>query len=365
MGHNCSQPARVQCPDPSHNSTHGPALELCLDDSLTIRSVSLRFLHRFSYSWNELVGQRFPIVLPPMVAELFERLPFPMDLKTLVKTETEFTQTVTYVTVVTSAKEYLRVKPQITYNDTRFDVPVMVVTLHEMRPGLIRHPQIPIQRMQMLANDRPCSPDKRNTVTLPDSVVVMFDMHNSTGLMTGNSVGNVVEVYHTLYSLVANELVKFEPFARLHETCGDSICLFFHAFGNPMLDPGILCRNSLVIARRCLRLMNAHLTSIGHGRIFMRCGIAFGDVVGSVIDGRTFRIFGQCMHRAARLEGLSDRETLYVDATIAKWNPDVEMQEKRVRLKGFPTSEEVYTVSTQTPSPPKKVWGYTEHSTLP
>lgn len=385
MGHNCSRNTRVQSPTDSFNdsfndgstdrsndsfndgSTHGPVLEVCLDERLCIRSTTLEFIHRFCFSsTDDIIGQPFMTLLPPMVAEVYGQLPLPLDLHDLVESETQFSRNVTYVTVVTAAKEYLRVKPQFVYNETRHKVPVVVVRMIEMRPGRIAHPQIPIQRMQNLVNDRPCSPDARNTITLTNSVIIMFDMHNSTELVGAIPIQRVVEVYHTLYSIVSNELLRFEPFARLHETCGDSICLFFNSFGRVMMEPNILCRHSFTIAQRCLQRMNGHLSSVSGGKSFMRCGIAFGDVIGTVIDGRSFRVFGPCLHRAARLEGLGDRTALYMDAAFARRVrplPDLEMQTKRVHLKGFEQAEEVCRVST--PDPEQKSSYHTERLTLP
>ena len=96
--------------------------------------------------------------------------------------------------------------------------------------------------------------------------------------------------------------------------------------------------------------------------VYMRCGIAVGNIIGSVIDGRSFRLFGSTINKAARLEGICEKNNICFDKIFynsliqSKWFKDCnennenneklkmknKIYSKSVILKGFLKEEIIY-----------------------
>ena len=315
-------------------------------------TVSFSFCNRFGYAIDELIGKPFSKVLPAFAAMVFNDAVFngPVSVGKFVDEENEFFARVTYVTLVTKSKEYIRTKGVMSIVDDR-----ITLKFQELVSGDVQHPQIPIRTLQSMANDQPCSPDAHRSIKLNDTVCVMIDLCNSTKLITSvDSMAPILKLYHSMYTLALQTVVQFEPFARIHETCGDSICIIFNSFGQTFLTPDKLCNTALVMTSRILQTLNAHLRIVSERHrveLYMRCGMSMGNVVGGVIDGRSFRIFGSCVNKAARLESISCKDYIFLDRLIYEKisnrnNVIASMQCATHHLRGFPNPEDVYCVHT-------------------
>lgn len=128
-----------------------------------------------------------------------------------------------------------------------------------------------------------------------DTYIMCFDIMNSTELCIEIGSSNIAKVYNDLYQIIHHALYEISyPYIRIHETCGDSVMLIANATFMPQSKK--IVELILNTCARVVTLIDATST------ISVRCGIAKGDISGGVIDGTSFRIFGSCVHLAARLE---------------------------------------------------------------
>ena len=77
-----------------------------------------------------------------------------------------------------------------------------------------------------------------------------------------------------------------------------------------------------------------HYTLKNKVDVYMRCGISNGNIIGSVIDGRSFRLFGSTINKAARLEAICEKNKFYFDKVfynkliLSKWFKDCNENEQ-------------------------------------
>ena len=105
----------------------------------------------------------------------------------------------------------------------------------------------------------------------------------------------------------------FYPFIRFIEACGDSL-LFLHCPDLSLSLSDIHCECiyfALKLTERLNTILYPYNTHI-------RCGMVAGECAGGVWDGKTFRLSGQNVNLAARLEGICKKNHIVISDTMHK-----------------------------------------------
>ena len=206
-----------------------------------------------------------------------------------------------------------------------------------------------------------------------DVICVMMDIAGSTQFASGVEPRTMAELMHNVYKTV-NDVVLREvfPFAYIHEIVGDSVLLIVNA-GFMVCSTSLSCSFGSVgvyITKCCalLTMWSVHVLSQAkfgpesaiiavHAAsqiqtaldrmlmeysedMYARVGISMGDVCAGVMDGRSFRVFGETVHLSQRLEAACPRRHIACQSTVyqllEKQLPDPPESEQVQRdLKGF------------------------------
>ena len=195
-------------------------------------------------------------------------------------------------------------------------------------------PQVPLDFMKYV-NDRPSFHVK----SYEDVICVMMDICNSTSFGLNRSSQDIASTYYNLIKLVYEMVTMFyHPFVIVHETVGDSIFLLLNIKSITLIHDNI---HSFAInmSIELTKVINCFLSK-QDDNMYIRCGISSGEVSGGVIDGKTFRVFGNCVNKASRLESTCNKNEIIIDNSILqhlKLSEDdlMSIQTKEIHLKGI------------------------------
>jgi Cdc6-like AAA superfamily ATPase len=167
-----------------------------------------------------------------------------------------------------------------------------------------------------------------------------MDVANSTEFCNKHKNKKIAFLYHVIYKICSNIIkTQFYPYAYIHETCGDSIFILVN--GDFMSKMESICATLAIDMSVCiLTNLNGFLKSEDPS-LYMRCGISIGKVSAGVIDGEQFRVFGNTVHYASRLESTCKENSMVISSKIVEKlkkekNENVSvLDEEKKMLKGF------------------------------
>eukprot|EP00193_Tetraselmis_chui_P010378 CAMPEP_0177770652 /NCGR_PEP_ID=MMETSP0491_2-20121128/11068_1 /TAXON_ID=63592 /ORGANISM="Tetraselmis chuii, Strain PLY429" /LENGTH=477 /DNA_ID=CAMNT_0019287939 /DNA_START=334 /DNA_END=1767 /DNA_ORIENTATION=+ len=150
-------------------------------------------------------------------------------------------------------------------------------------------------------------PPGKHVQDYPDVICIMIDIAGSTQYAVRVKPQDMATLMHDVY-MAANNIILREvfPYAYIHEICGDSLLLVVNA-GFMVRYPGEAAVIAMQAAMQVQRHLNKMLVRYDES-MYARVGVTIGDVTAGVIDGRSFRIFGDTVHLSQRLESCCPKD---------------------------------------------------------
>jgi class 3 adenylate cyclase len=137
--------------------------------------------------------------------------------------------------------------------------------------------------------------------------VIAIDFVKSTETLVQKGPFNMAFVNKRFYDCATSIIAEqFYPYVNFHEIVGD--CFVF------VVDAEWGCRLKLFCASLAINFVN-RLRFATKDFVTIRAGIAYGRLVIGFI-GKTLRLFGETMHRAARLESVATAGSAVLDENI-------------------------------------------------
>lgn len=138
---------------------------------------------------------------------------------------------------------------------------------------------------------------------LPNRICIMMDLANSTKLVNTISISELTKLYFEIAKAIDNIVCKkYHPYARIHETAGDSVFI--------VVDSQYKHRCNMAISMVSEIIEKTNEILVEYVDVYYRCGMTLGDLRGGIIDGRTYRLFGAPINLAARLESLGEKNQI-------------------------------------------------------
>ncbi|CAE8723455.1 unnamed protein product [Polarella glacialis] len=140
-----------------------------------------------------------------------------------------------------------------------------------------------------------------------NAVCIMLDIASSTEFACAHSSMDMARLLHNVYTTVSDVVARNAfPYAYIHEVVGDSVLMLVDA-GFMVSYPSSTALISLDVALESQRQVDQKLSDLGADACWARVGIGMGRISAGVVDGRNFRIFGETVHKAQRLESVCPR----------------------------------------------------------
>mmetsp|Transcript_16535 Transcript_16535/g.35934 ORF Transcript_16535/g.35934 Transcript_16535/m.35934 type:complete len:452 (+) Transcript_16535:111-1466(+) len=137
-------------------------------------------------------------------------------------------------------------------------------------------------------------------------ICVMMDIAGSTDYSRRTSAMGMAKLMHGIYEAVNHAvLCEIFPYAYIHEICGDSLLLIVNA-GFMVSHPEEASLIAMHAAATTQMQLDSKLAEYDSG-MYARTGVSLGNVTAGVIDGRSFRVFGESVHLSQRLESVCPR----------------------------------------------------------
>tara|TARA_B110000285_G_scaffold192203_1_gene220435 strand:- start:276 stop:1325 length:1050 start_codon:yes stop_codon:yes gene_type:complete len=289
---NCFKPTRV---------VNEPAMVI-LDLDFRIVHCTTEFTrltgHKLEDLKNKCVSRLMTYFVKITHEKLFSRLRNSNKSETFVALdkEIEIMRKMRFVNIISAHDTVIKCNLNFSYDYTGIYIKFKKVTN-------IHSPHIIDKTQLALMNDEP----RFSVSEYPDYVSILFDVCNSTELVKQMNSTDIAKLYHDLIKLVSDKInKKYTPYARIHETCGDSIYIYIKPCESQF-------SMAILLAIEASRLMNRILDKYD---THVRCGITIGTLSGGVIDGRTFRMFGESINLAQRLEGLCNKNEINISDDI-------------------------------------------------
>ena len=158
---------------------------------------------------------------------------------------------------------------------------------------------------------RDCPVETSPTLTADNVGIIAMDLYGSTNYIDQVGVHPYVSSQKTLFDELQRHLeVDLFPLVQLHEVLNDSFVL--------TVNSPWWCQSRVQNLRPFLILVARYLTwhlndicdKYYKGKIYIRCGVAQGSIVAN-ITGRHFRMYGQCLNVACRLESLCEQKCVH------------------------------------------------------
>lgn len=156
-------------------------------------------------------------------------------------------------------------------------------------------------------------PLKTSPMLVADEVgIISMDLYGSTAYINEMGVGPYVASQKLLFNELQRHLeIELFPLVQLHEVLGDSFVMTVNSpwwCRSRLHDLGPF---KLMVAKYLTHHLNKICDDFYNGKIYIRCGIASGSVVAN-ITGRYFRMYGQCINIACRLESSCKRNHVHM-----------------------------------------------------
>lgn len=312
--YNCFKPKRV---------ANEPATVI-LDLDFRVTDCTEAFTRLTGYTLECLKGECVSKLMTYFVKitheKLFKRLRNSKKIETFkaLDIEIEFMRKMRFINIVTLHGNIIKCKADFSYDYVNIFINFEKVTR-------LQSPHIVDKSHLTLMNDEP----KFSIGEYNNYISILFDVKDSTKLVQDLDSKQNAEIYHTLIKIVTDKInKKYTPYARIHETCGDSIYIYV----KPCESQSSM---ALLLAMELSRLMNRYLSKYN---THIRCGVDIGDLSGGIIDGRTFRMFGKSINLAQRLESVCGKCEVVISQDIFAILPPEDQSKFTTHmseLKGF------------------------------
>jgi hypothetical protein len=159
---------------------------------------------------------------------------------------------------------------------------------------------------------RECSIFTSPTLHAEEVGIISMDLYGSTNYINEVGIGPYVASQKTLFAeLHRHLLIEFFPLVQLHEVLGDSFIMTVNSpwWCHARLDD--IKPFLILVAKYLTYHLNKICDRFYNGKIHIRCGITFGSVVAN-ITGRYFRLYGECLNIACRLESLCEKNHIHI-----------------------------------------------------
>ena len=168
-------------------------------------------------------------------------------------------------------------------------------------------PNIPKEFMEFMTNSPTfCVKHYMNCV------IIMMDVANSSNISTQKTPKEIALMFHEIIKESSNMVHHdFYPFIRFIEACGDSL-LFLHC-PDLSLSLSDIHSECIYFALKLTEQLNKILVPYN---THIRCGMVAGECAGGVWDGKTFRLSGQNVNLAARLEGKCKKNHIVISDSM-------------------------------------------------
>lgn len=187
-------------------------------------------------------------------------------------------------------------------------------------------------------------------------VIIMMDVANSSFLSTTKTPKEVALMFHEVIKQASTFVnSQFYPFIRFIEACGDSL-LFLHCPDLSLILSDIHSE-CMYFALKLTEQLNIILEPYN---TYIRCGMVHGECAGGVWDGKTFRLSGQNVNLAARLEGKCKKnhvvicDQMYSELMKENYLFSNEVNEEYADLKGLGVHK-LYQINLLTDSGCKQI----------
>ncbi|CAE8627798.1 unnamed protein product [Polarella glacialis] len=152
-------------------------------------------------------------------------------------------------------------------------------------------------------NSKPCFHAKE----YDNAVCIMLDIAGSAEFACAHSSMDMARLLHNVYTNVNDVVARNAfPYAYIHEVVGDSVLMLVGA-GFMVSYPSKTALISLDVALESQRQVDQKLADLGAEACWARVGIVMGPISAGVVDGRSFRIFGETVHKVQRLLSVCPR----------------------------------------------------------
>jgi class 3 adenylate cyclase len=174
-------------------------------------------------------------------------------------------------------------------------------------------------------------------------ICINIDIANSTKFVSSTDSDDVMIFYYKFNSIIETIVKQYYPFVNIHETCGDAYLLLM----NVLTHHDDSRRLSLEICGKIYKDIEKFLNQFCKD-MYIRIGITEGTITSGTVDGKTFRIFGEVIHRACRLESICERGHICLDKEyhdkIAKYKYEFGISKEThqtKKLKGLAEKTEI------------------------
>lgn len=321
------------------------------DINLNIVYVNDIFYNELSYI-NSVIGKSINILMNEVTVKthdiLFKNLYKMTDYQiyNIIKIENDLLQKMRYINIRDNYNKNIKCNIKLTYNK---ELKQIHLTINKL--NCFNNPQIPHNNLLQFTNEEPRSPDKSTMINYDNCICILIDLANSTKLNNILTTEKVIKIYNNIYKITQDIINKYYPYIKLHETCGDSLFLIIEDIKNIKQQEKL---NYIIkIISTIIYSINEYIKNINEMLIesidlYMRCGVSMGNLIGTIVDGRTYRLFGQAINKASRLESICDNNSIIFDSKIYDtycnnfniYKPYVTI--KDVDLKGFEDKQRVY-----------------------
>ena len=306
------------------------------------------------YREEELIGKDFrPILHSPIIIKYLKEI---FNTKLTLTKVNEIIKNITklrYIPFITKSEKVVwisNVHPVILSN-MDINNPFKAKVYFTIDPDCSIAPNIPKQFLDFMTNSPTFCVKHYN-----NCVIIMMDVANSSTLSTTKTPKEVALMFHEVIKQASTFVnTYFYPFIRFIEACGDSL-LFLHCpdLSLHLSDIHSECMYfSLKLTEQLNIILEPYNTHI-------RCGIVHGECAGGVWDGKTFRLSGQNVNLAARLEGKCKKnhvvicDQMYSELMKENYLFSNEVKEEYEELKGLGVHK-LYQINLLTDSGCKQI----------
>ena len=150
------------------------------------------------------------------------------------------------------------------------------------------------------------------TLAAAEVGIIAMDLHGSTTYIDEIGIHPYVSSQKALFNELQRHLeVELFPLVQLHEVLGDSFLMTVNAPWWSQTRVKNLKPFLSIVACYLTWHLNDICEKYYKGKIYIRCGVAQGAIVAN-ITGCHFRIYGQCLNVACRLESLCERNCVHI-----------------------------------------------------
>ena len=186
-----------------------------------------------------------------------------------------------------------------------------------------------------------------------DIIILFIDIANSTEFTQNHTPTEIALLYHETFGKITQIIYHYYfPFAYVHETIGDAVLILINAPWKSHCKSDTPTRLSIRLALEIQLLLDRILYN--RKNMYVRIGIATGTIAAGVVDAAAFRIWGNTVNYAQRLESNCPQNYILISERIYnnllnehKNNefPKFNIEEiSNIHLKGIKNNDKIYKI---------------------